>query len=202
MAKLVSQTYGEALYELAEEEGTLGQVSSELKALCGILEDYPQYRELLLHPRLDEEQKWELFRRVFEGRIGGGLSAFCKVLLEKGRFGELDGILAYFEEKRLAHDRIGVAWVTSPAALSGAQKEKIEKKLLETTDFVSLQMHYATEPELIGGVRIQIGDRVVDSSIQSKLGALKSQLMDIQLPCGTGMAEKASSVVLGKETGE
>ena len=109
------------------------------------------------------------------------MSGFCRILLKKGRFGELDRIAGCFEEKRLEFEKTGVAWVSSPVVLTGAQKEKIEKRLLETTEYVSMQMHYDVRPELIGGVKIRIGDRVVDSSIQSKLNDMKNELMKIQL---------------------
>ena len=62
-----------------------------------------------------------------------------------------------------------------------AQKEKIQEKLLATTDYVSMQMHYETDPALIGGLVIRIGDRVVDSSIRTRLEDMKRNLMKIQL---------------------
>ncbi len=181
MAKLVSQVYGDALFALAEEHSMQERFSLELSDMAEVLHAYPQYRALLSHPRLDEEEKWEVFRQVFEGRICAELTGFFRLLLKKGRFEEFDGIAAHFEKRRLAHDRIGVVWVASPFELTDAQKKKIETRLMETTDFVSLQMHYVRQPELIGGLRIRIGDRVVDSSIQNKLNDMKRKLIQIQL---------------------
>lgn len=181
MAKLVSQIYGEALFDTAKERGLIGTVDGELGDVCGILAAYPGYRALLVHPRLDDEEKREAFDRVFAGRICEELTGFFHLLLEKGRFGELDRIYADFTARRLEHERIGVAHVRSAAALSGEQKERIEKKLLATTPYESMQMHYAVEPALIGGLKIQIGDRVVDSSIQSKLNDMKRKLMEAQV---------------------
>ena len=181
MAKLVSQVYGEALFELARERGMIAQFSEELTELTRLMDEYPDYLALLTHPRLDEDKKQELFEQVFAGRLCQELSGFCRILLKKGRFGELDRIAGCFEEKRLEYEKTGVAWVSSPIVLTGAQKEKIEKRLLETTEYVSMQMHYDVRPELIGGVKIRIGDRVVDSSIQRKLNDMKNELMKIQL---------------------
>lgn len=181
MAKLVSQVYGEALFSLAVESGKLALFSEELEGVLQILKSNPEFRAILQHPQLDEPEKLEVFDRVFAGRISGEVTGFFHILLEKGRFGDLEAILKYFEQKRLEHDRIGVAWVTSAVELSKDQKEKIEDKLLSTTDFVSMQMHYETDSALIGGLKIRIGDRVVDSSIQNKLNDMKSKLMKIQL---------------------
>lgn len=181
MAKLVSQVYGEALFGLAAESGRLASVSEELEAVIEILNENPQYADLLAHPQLDEQEKTEVFDRVFEGKISSELTGFFHILLEKGRFRNLDAIWAYFHEKQLEHDRIGVAYVTSAVDLSDRQKKEIENRLLDTTDYVSMQMNYETDPALIGGLKIRIGDRVVDSSIQSKLNDMKAQLMKIQL---------------------
>jgi len=74
-----------------------------------------------------------------------------------------------------------VAYVTSAAELSEAQKEKIREKLLATTEFVTMQMNYAVDPALIGGLVIRIGDRVVDSSIATRLEDMKRNLMKVQL---------------------
>ena len=61
------------------------------------------------------------------------------------------------------------------------QKEAVKKKLLDTTDYVSMEMNYGIDESLIGGMVIRIGDRVVDSSIKTKLEGLKRELVSIQL---------------------
>lgn len=181
MAKLVSQVYGEALFGLAVESGKLDVFSQELEAVLKILEENPQYRAILVHPQVDEPEKLEVFDRVFAGRISDEVTGFFHILLQKGRFHDLEAIYEYFRERQLEHERIGVAWVTSAIELSDAQKKKITDRLLSTTDFVSMQMHYETDPALIGGMKIRIGDRVVDSSILNKLNGMKSELLKIQL---------------------
>ena len=74
-----------------------------------------------------------------------------------------------------------MACVTSAVELTGAQMSKIEKRLLETTQFDKMELHFSLDEELIGGLVIRIGDRVVDSSIRTKLEGLQRQLMKVQL---------------------
>ena len=102
-------------------------------------------------------------------------------MLEKGRFGELSGIRKDFERRCLDHKKTGVVYVTSAAELTDPQKEKIRQKLLATTPYVSLQMHWETDAALIGGLKIRIGDRVVDNSIENRLRQMKESLMRISL---------------------
>ena len=73
------------------------------------------------------------------------------------------------------------AYVTSAMELSDAQKAAVEKRLLETTKYVKFEMHYDVDSELIGGMVIRIGDRVVDTSIKTKLYELSKSLKKIQV---------------------
>jgi F-type H+-transporting ATPase subunit delta len=68
--------------------------------------------------------------------------------------------------------------------LTDAQKKAVEKKLLATTKYVQFEMHYDVDADLIGGMVIRIGDRVVDSSIKAKLYNLTRELSQIQLKVG------------------
>ena len=61
------------------------------------------------------------------------------------------------------------------------KKEAICKKLLATTSYKEMEMHYDVKAELLGGMQIRIGDRVVDSSIQTKLNQLQKDLLKIQI---------------------
>ena len=181
MAKLVSQVYAEALFGLGVENGLLDTLLEELNGMCEILGKNSQFVTLLGHPELDQKEKTAVFDRVFDGKISKELNGFCHLLLEKGRFGELFAIREDYERRCLAYHKIGVVYVTSAEELSDTQKENIRQKLLATTDFVSLQIHYQVDAALIGGLKIQIGDRVVDSSIQNRLKRMKDSLMRVSL---------------------
>mgnify|MGYP001525674296 CR=1 FL=1 len=171
MAKLVSQVYAEALFGLGVENGLLDTLLEELNGMCEILGKNPQFVTLLGHPELDQKEKTAVFDRVFDGKISKELNGF----------GELFAIREDYERRCLAYHKIGVVYVTSAEELSDTQKENIRQKLLATTDFVSLQIHYQVDAALIGGLKIQIGDRVVDSSIQNRLKRMKDSLMRVSL---------------------
>ena len=82
------------------------------------------------------------------------------------------------------YKKIGVAVVTSAVPLADAQKQKIEKKLFDTTSYKTMEIEYKVDESLIGGLMIRIGDRVVDSTIKSKLTSLTASLMKISLESG------------------
>ena len=102
-------------------------------------------------------------------------------IVEKGRFSEIEKILTYFSDKVREYKKIGVAYVISAVELSKDEKQEIVQKLLNTTSYVEFIMNYSVDASLIGGVVIRIGDRVVDSSIRSKLNRMAKELSQVQL---------------------
>ena len=76
---------------------------------------------------------------------------------------------------------IGVAYVTTAIDLSEVKKKEIETRLLATTSFKKMEMHYQVDGDLIGGMVLRIGDRVVDSSVRNKLFELQRELLKVQV---------------------
>ena len=127
------------------------------------------------------EEKVALLEEAFKGKASNQLVGLLTATVEKGRFAEIENILAYFESKVLEYKKIGIAHVTSASALTDQQKEEVQKRLLETTSYKSIQTEYQVDASLIGGIVIQIGDRVVDGSIRTQLGNMAKELSKIQL---------------------
>lgn len=181
MAKLVSKTYGEALFEVAVEEGMVDTLLEEVEAVQTIFQNNEEYVKLLNHPKLPVEQKISMLEEAFQGKVSNELTGLLTTVVEKGRFSEVDGILTYFEQRVREYKKIGTAYVTSAAELTNQQKADIEKRLLATTSYESFCMNYSVDAGLIGGMVIRIGDRVVDSSIRTKLANMAKDLSKIQL---------------------
>ncbi len=181
MAKLVGATYGEALFELAVEEGKEEVFLNEVVQLKDLLLENPDFGRLMNHPKILKEEKIKVLEKVFEGRISRELLGFLHLIISKDRYGEIDAILDYFVDKVKQLKGIGIAYVTTALNLSEAKKKEIELKLLDTTSFKKMEMHYQVDEELIGGIVIRIGDRVVDSSVRSKLFELQRELLKVQI---------------------
>lgn len=181
MAKLVSKTYGEALFELAVEENKVDVFMEEMEGIQAVLEQNEDFGKLMNHPKILKEEKIEVIENVFKGRISDELTGFLILIITKDRYSEIDAILNYFLSEIKKYKGIGIAYVTSASELKKEQKAAIEQKLLETTSYQKMEMHFDVQSELIGGMIIRIGDRVVDSSIRTKLNELTRQLVQIQL---------------------
>lgn len=181
MAKLVSSTYADALFDLAIENNKTDDWQKELEAVKAILNENPDFNKLMSHPRVLKEERLKLADEAFDGKVDPEIVGFIRVIIEKDRYSEINAIFDDFINKVKTHNGIGVAYVSTASALTEAQKSAVEAKLLETTEYKSMEMHYTVDDKLIAGMIIRIGDRVVDSTVRSKLDGLKKQLLETQV---------------------
>ena len=181
MAKLVSKTYGEALFELAMEEDRAQDLLEEIEGVCRVLAENPEFDKLMMHPGVPKQEKLQVMENVFKGRVSDTLTGFLEIIITKERYGELQEIFAYFITKVKEIQKIGVAYVATAVELTEKQKESVCSRLLETCSYETMEMHYEVDPSLMGGMVIRVNDRVVDSSIRTKLNDLTKQLLNIQL---------------------
>lgn len=181
MAKLVSKTYGEALFELAVDAGKLDNVAEEVSLLKQAFDENEELKKIMNHPKVTKEEKVALVENIFKDRLSNEVVGFLVLIVGKGRYSEIDAILRIFEERVREYKNIGVAYVTSAVEMNQEQKAQIQKKLLNTTKYVQFEMNYLVDPSLIGGLVIRIGDRIVDSSIRTKLDSMARELQKLQL---------------------
>ena len=181
MAKLVSKTYGDALFELALEEKKEDVLFEEAKTFLEVIHADDELVKFMKHPKIVKEDKIKTGNNIFEKHFSKEFAGFLLVLVQKDRFAEVEKTLEYFIGRMKDHKKIGVAYVSTAAALSDAQKEKVSARLLETTDFETFEMNYTVDESLLGGMVIRVGDRVVDTSIKNRLRELSKQLSALQV---------------------
>lgn len=181
MAKLISKTYGEALFELALEKNELDRIAEQVTLLAEAFAENPELTKLLSHPKISKEEKITVVENIFKGRFLDDVVGFLVIVVEKDRGSEVEGILKHFLAKVREYKKIGFAQVTSAVELTETQRKQVESKLIQQTSYESFEMKYGVDPSLLGGMIIRIGDRVVDSSIKTKLDEMARSLQKISL---------------------
>lgn len=181
MAKLVSQTYGNALFELGLEEQKLDLFFEEAKTFLEVIQKDDELIRFMKHPKIVKDEKMETGKKIFEKTFSKEFAGFLLILIQKDRFAETEKILEYFIGRVKEYKKIGVAYVSTAAPLNESQKENVEKRLLETTAYETFEMNYTVDETLLGGMVIRIGDRIVDTSIKNKLRELAKQLSALQV---------------------
>ena len=181
MAKLVSNAYGEALFELAREKNTVSAMLEEVSGLQMVLKENKELSVLMNNPKVSKDERVDIIKSIFENRISKDLLGFLELLIHKNRYAYVEEILAYFTDRVKEAEGIGTAYVTTAVELSAEQKDAVSKRLRETASYRKIEMIYQVDPSIIGGMIIRIKDRVVDSSIKTKLEGMERSLQSIQL---------------------
>ena len=173
MAKLISKTYGDALFEVAAEEDKLESHLEEVEAVLDVLKENEEYIKIIGYPRIPVEEKKAMIESAFKDKVSDDMVGFLTVIVEKGRFSKI--------ERVHEAEKIGTAEIKSAVELSEAQKKAVEDKLLTTTQYKKIIAKYSVDESLIGGMVIRIGDRIVDSSVKTKLETMARELSKVRL---------------------
>ena len=181
MAKLVSKTYGDALFAVALEDNRMDEFFEAVKVVADLLRTNEEFGKLMNHPKITKEDKVKIVEETFGDKIPKEITGIMTLLVTKGRAEAILSVFDYFINLVKEEKKIGSASVATAVALTDAQKAKVEQKLLDTTKYESFEMNYSVDESLIGGMVIRIGDRVVDSSIKTKLYELSRDLRKVQI---------------------
>lgn len=181
MAKLVSKTYGDALFAVALEENRVDELFEAVVTVSDVLRANEEFGAMLNHPKIIKEDKIKMVEESFSSGVPKEIVGLMTLMVSKGRASDILAVFDYFIQLVKEEKKIGVATVTTAIPLKDVQKEKVEKKLLDTTKYEQFEMEYQVDKTLIGGMVIRIGDRVVDSSIKTKLYDLSRELRNIQV---------------------
>ena len=181
MAKLAATVYGDGLFDLALEKQEIDEFFEEVKVLRTVLRENSELSKLMGHPQVSREEKIQLIKDIFEGKIREELVGFFILVVEKGRFGEIQSILDYFTDLVYDYKKIGKAQVTSAVPLNEIQKADTRDRLLATTGYEQMEIDFQVDASLIGGMVIRIKDRVADNSIRTRLDTLTRDLLKMKL---------------------
>ena len=177
-AQKVGQIYAKALLGAAEEAGQTEAVLSELDSLIGdVLDRQPEFEELLASGIIAAEDKVRVLDRVFGAQASTLFLNFLKVLADNGR---LDCLRTIRSSAHTLHDlargrvRVEVATaVPLEASLAGRLTNHLRSMLSAEPELVAV-----TDPDLIGGIRLRVGDKVYDGSVATQLREIREKMIN------------------------
>jgi len=169
---LVDKRYAEALVDVAESKNAIGEVQEELKTFAEAYSTLPEFRNFYHSPEIGNDEKRNTLKMVFKDS-NSILLPFLQLLIDKGRIVNLPGIYNEYVEiadkrKKVLHLEVKVA-----AAIDDGQLEKLKEKYRKEYNATDVKVSVTIDKDLLGGIVIQIGDRVIDASIKGRLQGLK-----------------------------
>jgi len=172
----VGRVYAQSLLELAQQDGQVEVLADEMADLLPLVSAGGELDQLLTNPAIGADERKQIVERVFEGKVSDLLYRFLQVVARKGRLGHLAQIASGYLQA-VSKDRGEVeveAYVAAPmdAATASSVAEKIGASLGKK---VTMRQH--VDESLIGGLKIRIGDKLIDASVSSQLNQMKRRMM-------------------------
>lgn len=173
-ALTIARPYAEAAFKLARQLGALDAWSDMLGLAATVAED-PDIAGLIGNPKVTGKQLGDLFLGVCGDKLNGPARNFVLLLIENGRLELLPQIRTLYEQLKTEAEGVLEATVFTAFALADGQVKDLVAKL-EARYRRKISATVQVDPELIGGVRIQVGDKMLDASVRGQLESMEAAL--------------------------
>jgi F-type H+-transporting ATPase subunit delta len=174
----VARVYAEALLNAAGKASREAELLQELEGLVGeVFARDPALEIFLASPAVTRHQKAEVLHKALAGRVDELLLNFLMVLNEHDRLGALRAVAAVYRE--LYDERSGriKVNVTSAVPLTDEQQDRLRSRLREQFHREPV-LHTRLDPDLLGGLVVQVGDWVWDASVRTQLAEIRDQIIE------------------------
>ncbi len=170
----IARPYAQAVFRLARESKSLTAWSDRLQRLVAIADD-AEMAKVVGNPKFSAGQVAELFVSLSGDPGNKELAAFISVLAKNERLDVLTQIQGLYEQLKSADEGVKGAVITSAYPLDDAQLKNLMSQL-ESHFGGKLQPHVEVDAALIGGIKVAVGDQVLDASVRGKLDAMATAL--------------------------
>ncbi|WP_457418905.1 F0F1 ATP synthase subunit delta [Roseateles sp. P5_E7] len=169
----IARPYAEALFQVAKSQD-LAAWGRQLDALAQVAQD-ADLRQFADHPKAQSEQVLAVIAAAAKQDLTPGVQNFLRAVIENGRLAALPEVVAQYHVLANAASGVSDAHIYSAYEISDAQLAEL-KTTLEQRFGRKLDAHVQIEPALIGGVRVVVGDEVLDTSVKARLERMKVAL--------------------------
>ena len=176
--KVIIKKYAQILYNVAVKEEDVKQMSADLHNIWSVLKSVPELNQLLITRRVKNKDKITILKNILGDKISDIEMDLMVLLMENGHmilFAEVVKRFDYLLEK---DSEIINVQITSSSRLSDDEVQhissRIENKFLKKVD-----MHIETDTSIIGGIKLRVGNTLIDGSIYSRLQKMRDALIQV-----------------------
>ncbi len=170
---IISDRYGSALYDLASEKKCIDEILNDLDVVEKVMKESSELRKVIRSPLVNSEEKLNILLKIFaELSFNNLTTTFLKVLEKNKRIANISSIILKF--KKINSEKRGdiSANVTSANELSEDEKNNIINQLKNTLG-QKLSLNFDVDKDIIGGLIVKVGSKMIDTSIANKINKLK-----------------------------
>jgi F-type H+-transporting ATPase subunit delta len=170
-----ARRYAEAVFQLAERDNALDRWHEDLRLAAEITSD-ERVARVMDSPMVPLTEREQLVERLLGGRLAKPALNLVRMLVQRGNLELLVPVAEEFQ--RLLNQKRGIvtALVTSALPLTPDEDQAVRARVAQLTG-TTVDVRTAVDPELIGGLTVRIGDRLIDASVRGRLERLREQLL-------------------------
>jgi F-type H+-transporting ATPase subunit delta len=176
---VVAERYASALFEVSKRRGIQDEIDAHLGLASGLFDD-TTFRKLLGSPKIRIDAKMDILKRGLEGVVNPLVLTLFELLLDRKRVDYLPEISASYTRSLEESKHIGRAEVRTAVPLDA----EVEKKLTEALEAITekkILLEKVVDNSLIGGVLVRMGDRLLDSTISTRLRDMREKLLAVKV---------------------
>lgn len=172
ISQAVARVYAKALFDIGTQDGSLGQIYDDLRALQAVAEYSRQSNNFMMSPKLQRADKKRIIDEIYGDKVCKPVLGLAHVLVDKRREPVFDNIVDEFAKYRDEHEGRVHAKVTTAQPLPDDEKARLVAALAKQTG-KQVDLHEKINPAVIGGIRVNLGDYVLDGTVRRRLNELR-----------------------------
>jgi F-type H+-transporting ATPase subunit delta len=175
----IARPYASALFDIANSSNSIPQVEAGLNAIASLANDSQDFSRFLRSPVINTDQKATAIQAILtKANADKTVTNFVNVVARNGRLFALPAIITAFRERAAQARGEVTADVTSATALTAAEVASLADTLkAKIGKSVTLNQH--VDSSLIGGLVVKVGSQMIDSSLKTKLAAMKIAMKEV-----------------------
>lgn len=176
----VARRYATALFRTAKRTNQIERILDDLKAIADLLEKDPSLRNFLEAPQILDQYKRELLTTAFKDLISEALFSFLVLVLEKHRIEYLVDMAKEYESLVKEDQGILLTRVITAHKLDPIFRDRLKEELEKSTG-KKIEMILRIDPQIIGGIIVILGNKIIDRSIKHQLDELKEEMLALRV---------------------
>lgn len=173
----VAKRYAEALMDIAIDKGREGAYGAELDHIVDTIEGHEALKNAFYGIQFSTRDKQAALRRIFKDDLSEDVLHFLLLLVEKNRYPLLEEIREAYYAIRDRQRGVLDARITSAYPLSDEEVERLRSSLAKINQVEEIRLREEVDPGLIAGIRLQIGDLIMDGSAKARLESIRTNLV-------------------------
>lgn len=172
----VAGRYAVALFQIAKEQNLINQLEEELRIVNEVFTKDKELLGFLAHPKMTSDAKRQLLTNAFAG-LSSSVQNTLMLMVERHRTDEVTAMAQEFIELANEENSVADATVYTVNPLTEAEAKAVSSAFAAKIGKRNLRITNITDTNIIGGIKLQIGNRIYDGTISGKLDRLSKQLL-------------------------